>query len=388
MLKKKKKIFLRYGELVLKGKNRQEFIRKIEKNMKKVEMFPNVKYDHMTLDFSQENLQKIKYIFGLSSYSITYFTEPDIDVLSSEIIEYLKEKYFNINLTFKVESKRKDKSFGINSDLIKRYIAGKILQNTFLTVDVKNFDLKINVVIDKNEFYFYIGKTELLNGLPLGISGKAIHLISGGFDSPVAAFLMMKRGFEVEFVNFITPPHTDELTVKKTKMILEQLSNYQTNIKLHLLKYTDLMNYIGFSSNQAYKITLMRRSFYRISSKIAEQAKSLIISNGENIGQVASQTPESIFVIQKESEYPIIRPLATYDKKEIIDLAKKIGTHDISIIKSSEACELFAPKSPTTKPFLRTVKNLEKELDKISAFEKEILEKEEIIFFNYTKEEQ
>lgn len=379
-----KMLLVRYGELTLKGNNKQTFIKKLEQNMKKIGLYPQVEYDYMLLNYSEENINKLQTVFGLSSFSIIYFTKPELEILSKSILNHVRQTYLNENLSFKVEAKRKDKSFGNTSDEIKRYVANEILDNTKFKVDVKNFDFKIDIRIEKNRFYFFTNKVELLKGLPLGISGKAIHLISGGFDSPVASFLMMKRGFEVEFVNFITPPHTDDLTVKKTKMILQELTKYQSKIKLHLIKFTDLMNYLGLSPKQNYKVVLMRRSFYRISQKIAEKNNSIIISNGENIGQVASQTAEAIYVIQSGIKIPIIRPLATFDKNEIIKISKEIKTHDISVIQSNEACELFAPKNPIIKPSLEVTEFLENELDQIEFLENKALnDYDEIFYFNY-----
>nr|WP_318032920.1 7-cyano-7-deazaguanine synthase [Mycoplasmopsis cynos] len=213
-----------------------------------------------------------------------------------------------------------------------------------------------------------------LGGLPVGVSGKVLHLISGGFDSPVAAFQMMKRGLRVEFLTFITPPQTDQKTIDKIVQLVKILNNYQNSCNLIIADYSHLMNYISFVSKESYKITLMRRSFYRIAEQIAKKHKILAISNGDNLGQVASQTLESLHTIGSATKLQILRPLLTFDKNQIINIAKEIKTHDISIIKANETCELFAPKEPITKPTIEQAIKLENELTNLLELEKELIE--------------
>ncbi|TNK91594.1 tRNA 4-thiouridine(8) synthase ThiI, partial [Mycoplasmopsis pullorum] len=222
--------------------------------------------------------------------------------------------------------------------------------------------------------YIFSKYYEGLGGLPVGSSGRILHLISGGIDSPVSAFKLMKRGLKVEFLTFITPPQTDEKTVSKIRRLVQTLTKYQGNSSLIFADYSQLMNYLAMTSNQSYKITLMRRSFYRIAQEYAIKNGFLAISNGDNLGQVASQTIESLVTIGSVTKMQIFRPLLTYDKNEIIEVAQKIGTYDISIEKANETCELFAPKNPTTKPSLNVVENLEKELNLIPDLENDLLE--------------
>ena len=225
---------------------------------------------------------------------------------------------------------------------------------------------------DKKTYVFttsFIG----LGGMPMNTSGQTLHLLSGGIDSPVAANLLQKRGLKVSFLNFITPPHTDKTTEYKINEIVKILTKYQGDSTLYQINYTKIMNYLSLIENQKYKITLMRRSFYRIAS--------MVLSNGESLAQVASQTLESICNISSVTNLQIFRPLLTNDKNETILISEKIGTYNISIIKACETCELFAPKNPITKPKINVIENLEKSLIEIENLECEAIENMKI--FNY-----
>lgn len=380
------KILVKYGELVLKKNNRKTFIRKLKENAEKILKTPvETKYDCMVVDYSKENIENLKYLFGISFYSPVY-------EIPTQTIEEIKDFFVkqqndfeSDDFTFKVVTKRNWKGFSLISDEINREVA-KVIFNLFpkAKVNVKEPEVKINIEIRLNSIYIYFKTYKGLGGLPVGISGKAIHLISGGIDSPVAAFEMMKRGVELEFLSFITPPHTDDKTIEKVDNIIKVLLHYQPKIILHQYNYTKLMNYIGLVSNQAYKITLMRRSFYRIATALAQKKKIIALSNGENIGQVASQTLESMNVIGRASDLQIYRPLVTTDKIETINKAKKIGTLDISIEQANEACELFAPKKPIIQPSILEVEKLENELDMLLELENELIPEGNIkIFKNF-----
>jgi len=220
-----------------------------------------------------------------------------------------------------------------------------------------------------------------LGGMPMNTSGQTLHLLSGGIDSPVAANLLQKRGLKVSFLNFITPPHTDKTTEYKINEIVKILTKYQGDSTLYQINYTKIMNYLSLVENQKYKITLMRRSFYRIASIIAKQNNIMVLSNGESLAQVASQTLESICNISSVTNLQIFRPLLTNDKNETILISEKIGTYNISIIKACETCELFAPKNPITKPKINVIENLEKSLIEIENLESEAIKNMKI--FNY-----
>lgn len=367
------KIIIKYDELTTKGKNKKDFIIQLKNNMKEIQdLNPIVFHDMMLLDYSKENLDKLKFVFGISYYSPAIEIENNIEEIKKSSIELIN-KQDNVK-SFKIETKRNWKKFNYKSDEINKIIGAKILENNKeLSVDLKNFDCKINIYIRQNKSYIFLDKIKGLGGYPVGISGCVLLLISGGIDSPVAAWELMKRGIHVDFLSFITPPHTDSKTTQKINQIIKLLNKYQGESKLYTSNYTSILNLLSLTSKQSYKITLMRRSFYRIATQFAIEKNYIAIANGENIGQVASQTLESINVIQASTHLPILRPLLTANKIDTINKGKTIGTYEISIIQAKETCELFAPKSPTTKPNLETAKYLEKELPNLIEWENKSL---------------
>lgn len=367
------KILIRYGELTLKGKNRQNFIDILSRNVSStLGEKPQSKYDRMFVSYSLDNLEKLGNVFGISSFSPVIEVENNID----EIFNAAKQLVSNDTQTFKVSARRSNKSFELNSSQINTKLGGFILSSfPSIKVDVHNPQKNINVEVREKSTFIFTETIRGLGGLPVGVSGRVLHLMSGGIDSPVAAFELMKRGLEVTFLSFISPPQTDERTVNKMKNLINVLSKYQQKSNLILIDYSQILNYISLVSNPSFKITLLRRSFYRLASMWADKQGYIALSNGENLGQVASQTLESLSVINDSSSKLVLRPLLTKDKVETIDIAKKIGTYEISIIPANETCELFAPKEPVTKPKLTQVERLENELSELKNFECNIIEK-------------
>lgn len=373
------KILVRYGELVLKKKNRKLFINKLKENMQEQLGFKiDAGFDRIFLDYSDETLEKLQYVFGISSYSPVIVCEPNIDSLKEAILKIIEES--NGNVTFKVSSHRNDKNFAYTSTELNNMMGGFILANSNWKVDVHNPQFIVNIEVRKSNIYVFHKSIPALGGLPVGVSGKVLHLLSGGIDSPVAAYNLIKRGLRVDFLSFVTPPQTDETTVNKMKEFIEILNKYQGRATYYLANYSMLMNYIGLVSNQSYKICLMRRSFYRIAQNLAKKNGYLALGNGDNIGQVASQTLDSINVISSVCSLPIFRPLLTNDKIETINLGIKIGTYDVSIRKANETCELFAPKQPVIKPTLWEANKLENELNMLSELESQLLEQNIEVF--------
>lgn len=361
------KILLRYGELSTKGKNKMSFVRQLEKNIKNiVGVKPTVEYDRMFLEYSEETMQRLKYIFGIVSYSPVITVNTDLEEFKQVLLSKLS---LEGSKTFKVRTKRHWKGFPKTSMEVNQELGGFVLNNSSWTVDVKNPDLYVEIEIRENESYIFIERHKGLGGYPTGINGKVLHLISGGFDSPIAALEMMKRGIHVDFLNFITPPATDDRTIEKVNDIINFLTQYQGKSILFRSIYSKVMKEISSISNEAYRINLMRRSFYRIANTIAEKHHYLGISNGENLGQVASQTLESINTIQAISKLPIYRPLLTADKVDTINRSKEIGLHDLLIKECTESCEAFAPKSPIIKPTIEESEKLEKELENLFVLE-------------------
>ncbi|MGZ9428417.1 tRNA uracil 4-sulfurtransferase ThiI [Mycoplasma sp. 1012] len=370
-------ILIRYGELVLKGGNRKQFINTLKQNIIKITgEIPEVSFDRMYLPYSEKTLANLSKVFGISSFSPVKRVETNIESIKEEVLRQFDDNL----LKFRLNCHRNWKKFPLNSQEIIKEVATELFaKKQEIKVDLENFDQQINIEVREKYSYVFSKFYKGLDGLPVGISGKVLHLISGGIDSPVAAFEMMKRGVHIDFLSFITPPHTDEKTVQKVDKIIQLLSNYQGGSKLFQINYTDLMNYIGLVSDQSYKINLMRRSFYRIADILAKKFGYIAISNGENLGQVASQTMESMDVIGSQTSLQIYKPLLTFNKNDTIKLANKIGTYEISIEKANEACELFAPKKPVIKPTSEFAQKYEEELSEIKKMEISAIEKEMIL---------
>ncbi|WP_373440380.1 tRNA uracil 4-sulfurtransferase ThiI [Metamycoplasma equirhinis] len=373
------KILIRYGELTLKGDNKKDFINQLKQNI--LQYVPKselkMEYDRAFTLYSENNLKALKYIFGISSYSPVYEMENNLKDIEEIIKKIINENSFK---TFAIDSRRHNKNFPLTSAELNAYFGGVVLKNKTdnISVSLKNPDLKIYIEIRDKKTYVFTEYISGIGGMPVSSSGKVLHLISGGIDSPVAGYLLQKRGLKVTFLNFITPPHTDKKTTDKIDQIIQILSKYQGDAELIQINYTKLMNYIGLVSNQKYKITLMRRSFYRIANKLAKKLNIKAISNGESLAQVASQTLESIYTISQVCDIPIFRPLLSFDKNETIKIATKIETIQISIQKACETCELFAPKNPITKPTRDEVLILEKELAMLDSLENEAIESSKI----------
>ena len=362
-------ILLRFGELSTKGKNKMTFVRRLEKNIKNLlSISPKVEYDRMFIDYSIDNINGLNKIFGLQSYSPVVETNSNKDDIEKVVLELIKDQD---GTNFKVRVKRAWKDYPGSSMEIASRLGALVLENSNKKVKMKDPDFIIEVEIRESHSYIFVERIKGLGGYPTGINGKVLHLMSGGIDSPVGAYEMMKRGIHVDYLNFITPPHTDEKTKHKVNSLITLLTKYQGSSKLFRSEYTDLMNYIGLVSDQSYKIVLMRRSFYRIANKLAKKHGYLGISNGDNVGQVASQTLESMNVIQEVSDFPIYRPILTADKLETTAKGIRIGTYEISIVQANEACELFAPKKPVIKPSISNAYKLENELEKIAELEEQ-----------------
>ncbi|MDZ7293430.1 tRNA uracil 4-sulfurtransferase ThiI [Mycoplasmopsis pulmonis] len=369
------KILIRYGELVLKKKNRSLFISILKQNIQKIlDTKVEDEFDRMFVEYKDEFLDKLKFIPGISSFSPVKVCEKKLDKIEQEVLEETQKNTNEFTKTFKIISRRSDKNFELNSLEMNNYFGSLILKNFELKVDVKNPDLSINIEVGRHHTFVFCKTYYSLGGLPVSSSGKSLHLLSGGIDSPVAAIELMKRGIKVEFLAFVTPPHTDEKTVNKLMMLKDVFNKFQHDSKIHLVNYTKIMNYISLISDQSYKIALMRRSFYRIADKIAKRKKIMAISNGENLGQVASQTIESMICISSQTNLLIFRPLLAWNKVDIINLGQKYKTYQISTIPASESCELFAPEKPVIKPTISKAEELEKELEKIFEYEDELVE--------------
>ena len=360
-----KMIIVFYGELSTKGKNIMDFIRLLGKNIKEslkdFNLTYDIKKDHIYIHLQNENVteitQRLKKVPGILSFSIATKVDKDMDEIKKEADRQYKEISPS---TFKIDCKRVDKEFPLHSDDINRQVGGHILKNNpDSKVDVHHPELLLHITIREEGCYIYGYKIKGLGGYPLGIQGKCLSLLSGGIDSPVSLYLLMKRGIKVEAIHFMAPPYTSNMVIDKIKDLLSVLNDYQSSIRLYLINFTELEKKIYEVAGPSYLVTIMRRMMMRISSIIAKRNNDLILATGESIGQVASQTLSSISVIDPTSSLAVIRPLATYDKTDIISLAQQIGTYEISIRPYEDCCTIFPIKDPVTHPDIKTVLKIE-----------------------------
>lgn len=365
----KRVIMIKYGELTTKKGNRNFFVAALYKSISnKLKQFDVKIYkdlSRMYIEFSDNNLEmilkKINKIFGIHEYLVAYKIETSIEKIKSTVLDIIKNEEFN---TFKVETKRSDKLFPIQSIEFSKQIGSFILKHTDgKKVDVHRPDLLLNIEIRTDFTYIYTNYYYGLGGYPNNTLGKAMLMLSGGIDSPVAAYLAMKRGVHIEAVYFEAIPHTSLEARNKVISLCKKLSMYTDNIKLHIIPFTQLQEEIYKKVDSEYVITIMRRMMYRITTQLAKKRKALAIVNGESIGQVASQTLTSMKVINDVTNLPVIRPVSCLDKLEIINIAKKIDTYDISILPFEDCCTVFVPKHPIINPVLESCIEMEKSID-------------------------
>ena len=350
-----KLILIKYGELTTKKGNRNQFINKLSDNIK-VDGKIIKKRDRMYIipnDFD-EIINKLKKVFGLQGIVIAYKVNTNIEDIKNGVLEVLKNENFK---TFKVETKRANKNFEIKSMDFNNVIGGLVLKNFDCKVDVHNPDIIVHIEI-REDTYIYTNEIKGSGGYPVGIQGKGILMLSGGIDSPVAGYLALKRGIDIDCLYFDSPPHTSIEAKNKVIELANILNQYSGNIKLLVVPFTKLQEAIYKNVPSEYNITILRRMMYRIATNISNKYKVLI--NGESIGQVASQTLTSINVINSVTNFPVIRPVACLDKLEIIEIAKKIGTYETSILPFEDCCTIFVPKHPVINPKLEKCLEYEK----------------------------
>ena len=342
-----KLILIKYGELTTKKGNRNQFINKLNENIKKVIDAKIIKKrDRMyiltdNIDLVTKKLQKV---FGLQGIVIAYQVNTNSDDIKNAVLEVLKDIKFK---TFKVETKRANKNFEIKSMDFNNIIGSLVLKNFDCKVDVHNPDIVVHIEI-REETYIYLNEIKGSGGYPVGIQGKGILMLSGGIDSPVAGYLALKRGIDIDCLYFDSPPHTSLEAKNKVIKLASILNEYSGNIRLLVVPFTKLQEEIYKKVPSEYNITILRRMMYRIATSIDKKYK--VVINGESIGQVASQTLTSINVINSVTNFPIIRPVACLDKLEIIEIAKKIGTYETSILPYEDCCTIFVPKHPVINP--------------------------------------
>ena len=351
-------IMVRFGELSTKGKNKKEFIRILARNIKNaLRDFSSLEYvmrlDHIYIKLNDvdpdEIIPILQGISGIHALSLVLKTDEDIENIKKVALELIKQEE---GKTFKVHSKRANKKYPIISDQINRLVAGEILRNSDWKVDVHNPDVMLSIEIREDGCYIFTKTYMGAGGYPLGVGGKIMHMLSGGIDSPVAAYLLMKRGIRIECIHFASPPYTNIGVIEKLKDLLAKLNVYQDTIRLNIVPFTKIQEKIYETADESYCITIMRRMMFRLASELAKRRNCPAISTGESVGQVASQTIESMNVINDVTNMPILRPLVATDKLDIIELARKLETYEISIRPFEDCCTIFAPRNPKTKPAL------------------------------------
>lgn len=362
-----KLIMIKYGELTTKKANRKVFINMLENNVNKILKNESYKITkdrvRMYIECSSDSLdnivKKLKKVFGIHGIVIVDKVDTNIESIKNKVLEKINNNY----KTFKVNTKRADKNFEIHSMEFNNIIGGFVLKNTNLKVDVHNPDILINIEIRKEGTFIYTNEIKGIGGYPVGIQGKGLLMLSGGIDSPVAGYLSLKRGVDLECLYFESPPHTSVEAKNKVIKLASIINEYSGNIKVNVIPFTKIQEEIYKNCPDSYIITIMRRMMYRIAEQVVKKKKLKVIINGESIGQVASQTLTSMIVINNVTNLPIIRPVACMDKLEIIDIATKIGTYETSILPYEDCCTIFLPKHPVINPDLNKAIQYENSFD-------------------------
>lgn len=364
-------IMVRFGELSTKGKNKIDFIRVLFHNCQRAlkefdKLHIYMRHDHIYVELNGADykpvVERLQEVSGIQGLSLVHKSlDRDIENIKNMSLELIKQE---TGKTFKVHVKRIDKKYPLISDQITRIVAGHILKSGLgLTVDVHNPDIMLSIEVRDEAVYIFSHTFPGAGGYPLGVGGKAMHMLSGGIDSPVAAYLLMKRGVTIECIHFASPPYTQVGVIYKLEDLLKVLNRYQAKIRLHIVPFTKIQEAIYDHTDESYCITMMRRMMFRLADRLAKMRHCPVISTGESVGQVASQTLQSMHVINDVTNMPIIRPCATMDKVDIINTSVKIGTYDISIRPYIDCCTIFTPKSPKTAPKLEDCLRFEEQFD-------------------------
>ena len=390
----KTRILIRYGELSTKGRNKKMFTQKLASNIKKALVdFPQVKvipdYDFMYLDLHEAPeeavIEKVKPIFGIQSISPVYIVEKDMEVAKKVVLDLLSQEDLE-GKTFKIMTRRSDHTFEMDTNQINLFLGDAVLEAfSDIKVQLKQPDITVRIDVRREHLMVSLKTIQGAGGLPVGTSGRVMLMLSGGIDSPVAGYLAMKRGMEIQCVHFASPPYTSPQALEKTKLLAAKIARFGGSIQFLTVPFSRIQEEIKKSVPEAYLMTIMRRFMLRITDQLRENARALAIANGESVGQVASQTLDSMVAINDVTNTPIIRPVATMDKLDIIKVAEEIDTFELSIQPFEDCCTVFAPPSPKTKPKLEKARQYEARLD-VEGLIKEAVEGTVIeeITANYT----
>lgn len=365
-------ILVRYGELSTKGKNRKYFIKKLQRNTRrKLKQYPTLKIvanrDRLHITLNEENpenvMEELNDIFGIQNFSPVVKVEKSVEEAKKAVI-HLVGNHFKENMTFKITTRRADHNFEYDTNELNR-ILGTEVENTFqpVSVKMKQPDLDVRVEVRLDGIFISVDTLPGAGGLPIGTAGKGMLMLSGGIDSPVAGYLSMKRGVEIEAVHFHSPPYTSPKALQKAKDLTAKLARYTDEIKFIEVPFTEIQEAIKKHVPESYSMTITRRMMLRLTDRIRADRNGLAIMNGESLGQVASQTLESMMAINEVTAVPVLRPLISMDKNDIILIAQEIDTFELAVQPYEDCCTVFAPSKPKTKPKLKKVRELEEELD-------------------------
>ncbi len=386
-------ILIKYGELTTKKGNRNFFIQVLEQRIQ--EALQDVSF-HIQKDLSrmllfvkdadlEKAIEKLSCVFGIHAFTVATIVASQKDAILEEVYQLVKEESFK---TFKVEVKRSDKKFPISSMEFARDLGAHLLKNLKeKKVDVHHPDLFISVEIREKQTFIYTHSYAGLGGYPVGVQGVGLLMLSGGIDSPVAGYLAQKRGIKLEAVYFEALPHTSIEAREKVISLARILAKYQNEIKLHVVPFTKIQEEIYKKGKKEYTITIMRRMMYRIMEALCKKQHAKCFINGESIGQVASQTLSSMEVINQVTSLPVIRPVACLDKLEIMEIARKIGTYETSILPYEDCCTVFVPKHPIINPTKEACMEIEDALDFEKILE-EVIQNTFVIKVNSQKEKE
>lgn len=370
----KELIMIRYGELSTKGKNKRHFVSTLARNIREaLSAYPEITLDQqhdfmfLTLNGAPQNevLEGLSKVFGIQSFSPAIELARDFDLLKEAAVKLVTAELAKRPVaTFKVATSRSDHRFAMDTNDINQGLGGFLAEEfPELAVQMKRSDLTVRVKVREQNFLISSEWINGAGGLPVGTSANAVLMLSGGIDSPVAGYLAMKRGIRITAVHFASPPYTSPQALEKAKSLTEKLTKFGGWINFVEVPFTETQEAIKEHVNPAYLMTITRRMMMRISDELRKHYNGLAIVNGESIGQVASQTLESMFAINEVTSTPIIRPVVAMDKLEIIDISKKIDTFDLSIQPFEDCCTVFAPPSPKTRPKMSEIEYFEARLD-------------------------
>lgn len=374
-------IMVRYGELSTKGKNRKDFIRQLGRNVRAVlHRFPRVEVkaqrDRLHVALNGEDDQKVisilQGVFGIETLYPSIRVEKDMAVVKQTALQMAKEQY-HTGETFKINTRRQDKHFEYHTNQINNILGDYVLENIDgISVDVKHPDIAIRVEVRMNGVFLSSETIHGAGGLPVGTGGRATMMLSGGIDSPVATYLAMKRGVKIDMIHFYSPPYTGEQALNKAKQLTSVLAKYSGNIQFIQVPFTEIQETIKEKVPEGYLMTIQRRMMLRIAAEITKNRHCTGVFTGEALGQVASQTLESMLAINDVTSMPVLRPLVSMDKTEIIKISKQIGTYDLSIMPFEDCCTIFTPPAPKTKPNLQRSREFENYIDVAGLMKKAI----------------